>query len=272
MRALRGEERWAARMIEAELDCSVLQHDDGSLPRMYDLDVVLTDERRAAVEVTAAGDQEAIEQWNLMNGGERWIVPHLAGGWLVEVRMGSRWKKLETELPSLLAELEALTLPTLRVHKWTDSDLVRRADNLGVVAAFQSETSFPGSVYMTFDMPTDRAGGFIGGTQHQLAAWVSAFLRDPRCSDVLHKLASANAAERHAFIILPGFNTAPFAVNDLLLRSEPALPTTPPSLPGPLTHLWIASTWSSGVGMRWTPRGGWLTFDKLVDEEGIVTV
>lgn len=259
-------------MIEAELDCSVLQHDDGSLPRMYDLDVLLPDERWAAVEVTAAGDQEAIEQWNLMNGGERWIVPHLAGGWLVEVRIGSRWKQLETELPSLLAELESLTLSALTVHKGTDSDLVRRADNLGVAAAFQSATSFPGSVYMTFDMPAERSGGFISGTQGQLATWVSAFLRDARCSDVLDKLASANADERHAFIFLPGFNIAPFAVNDLLLRSEPALPTTAPNLPGRLTHVWIASTWSSGVGMRWAPGGGWLTFDKLVGDEGIVTV
>jgi hypothetical protein len=32
------------------------------------------------------------------------------------------------------------------------------------------------------------------------------------------------------------------------------------------------STWTSGVGMRWDPRLGWLKFDKGLDATGTVTV
>ncbi|MGZ4499074.1 MAG: hypothetical protein ACXVXD_01435 [Nocardioidaceae bacterium] len=52
----------------------VMQHDDGSRPRMHDFDLVRDGVVFAACEVTAAADAESIELWNLVNGsGERWI-------------------------------------------------------------------------------------------------------------------------------------------------------------------------------------------------------
>jgi hypothetical protein len=42
----------------------VVQHDDGSRPRMYDLDLVRESAVFAACEVTAAADAESIELWN----------------------------------------------------------------------------------------------------------------------------------------------------------------------------------------------------------------
>jgi murein DD-endopeptidase MepM/ murein hydrolase activator NlpD len=272
VRGPRGEEQWAARMIETALTAPVRQHDDGSRPRMYDLDVHLPSGGLAAVEVTAAGDSAAIEQWNLMNSGDRWIVERIHGGWLVGVTIGSSWRRLERELPALLAEMEQLGVPYLDVENGVTSGLEQRAVNLGVRRARQGPTEFPGSIYMTFDMPGERVGGMVPTSGDGLAIWLSKFLREPDRADVLQKLGFPSAEERHAFIFLPGFNTAPFGVNDLLLRNDAPLPTVNPDLPSPVTHVWVVSTWTSGVGMRWDPRLGWLRFHKGIDSTGTVTV
>lgn len=269
MRQLRGEEQWAAKMIEAAMLAPAQQHDDGSRPGMYDLDIVLPGGDIAAVEVTAAGDPVAIEHWNLMNGGDRWIVDTIHGGWMVEVHVGSSWKRLKAELPALLAELEMLKISAIDVGYATSNHLKRVAADLGISSASQSGTEFPGSIYMTFAMsPQEERDGDISDQGEPLATWLSEFLRKRQQADVLHKLASSGADQRHAFIFLPGFNTAPWAVNYLLIQQDPPVPIIGPNLPDPVTHVWAVSTWNSGVGLRWSPRLGWLTFDKALDNNG----
>jgi hypothetical protein len=272
MRNLRGEELWAAKMIETSIGAPVRQHDDGSRPGMHDLDILLSDERTGAVEVTAAGDQDAIEQWNVMYGSGRWIVESIQGGWMVEVRIRSSWKRLKEKLPALLAQLETAGIRSLRGEKGSSSPFSRVAGALGIENAHQGATAFPGSVYMTLAMPLDRAGGIVPDTGDALAIWVSAFLREPKQADVIRKLAVSKGEERHAFVFLPGFNTAPFVVNDLLWRRDATMPATAPDLPEPLTHVWAVSTWTCGMGFRWDPIFGWLTFGKGLDDQGVAAV
>jgi hypothetical protein len=62
----------------------------------------------------------------------------------------------------------------------------------------------------------------------------------------LEKLRAARHAERHLFVLLPGFTTAPFSASDLLMRPNAPLPDTAPRLPDGLTDVWIMSTWSAG--------------------------
>lgn len=78
-----------------------------------------------------------------------------------------------------------------------------------------------------------------------------------------NKLAASGAAERHAFVLLPPFSLAPEAAVDVLMQQEPALPSISAALPSEITHVWIASTWSFGHGMRWSPGQGWSLFSKL---------
>jgi hypothetical protein len=61
--------------------------------------------------------------------------------------------------------------------------------------------------------------------------------------------------------ILPAFATADFAVTDLLMRDDAPRPQLAPSLPQAITHVWVASTWTTGRGMRWSPTDGWQYFD-----------
>jgi hypothetical protein len=59
--ALRLDEEWARQVIEAELGVPVVQHDEGSMPWMHDLNAMYTEGRCAAIGVAAAADAEATE-------------------------------------------------------------------------------------------------------------------------------------------------------------------------------------------------------------------
>ncbi len=261
MRALGPEEEWARQMIHHSLGVPVEQHDDGSRPRMHDLDILYTDRPPAAVEVTAAADPASIELWNLMNSGDRWQVDGLVGGWLVTLDPVARANRLRRELPALLKQLEGLGISELRPRRH-DGTLEDAAWGLGIRSAFQSDTDYPGSIYITLELPRERSGGWVADTGDALAPWIGEFLEDPEHSDVLEKLARSGATERHAFLYLPGFTTAPFSVSDLLMRDGAPLPGVRPQLPTEVTHAWVVSTWTTGDGFRWSPDGGWMRFAK----------
>jgi hypothetical protein len=72
--------------------------------------------------------------------------------------------------------------------------------------------------------------------------------------------------EHHLFVLVPGFNLAPFAVNGLLIAPGAPVPTMPPALPAEITHVWTMSTWSSGDGFRWSPETGRARFTKIAPE------
>lgn len=249
-------------MIERALGVPVVQHDDGSRSGMHDLDIVFPDGQYGAVEATAAADAASIELWNLMNGGGRWIEDSLAGGWMVSVHPHARACRLRQELPHLLGRLERLGVAELRTRRRGDG-LEDVARDLGIANAGQSATGFPGSIYITLQLPTERMGGFAADTGDALAEWLGEFLVQPGQHDVLAKLANSGADERHALVFFPGFTTAPFSVSDLLMRSDAPLPLVSPVLPAEVSHVWAVSLWASGDGMRWSAEGGWARFTKL---------
>ena len=265
--ALRPEEVWASELIALALDAEVVQHDDGSADAMHDLDIRYDDGRIAAVEVTAAVDPEATVLWNLMNGDGRWIEPDLRGGWMVSLTPGARAKRVRAELPRLLRQLEDDGVAEVAVRRRQSSDeRLVLASSLGVRRMHQSGTDFPGSIYVTLDLPSERSGGFVADDSDALARWIGPFLADER-RDVCEKLAASDREERHAFVLVPGFTTAAFAVADVLFRRDPPLPSLDPDLPTGVTDVWILSTWVAGRGFRWSSTGGWSHFDKAAPSE-----
>lgn len=96
-----------------------------------------------------------------------------------------------------------------------------------------------------------------------VSVWIATFLNDAKQADVLSKLQSAGTDERHVFVVVPGFSTAPFEVDYLMMDDGSLLPRKPPDLPGEVTHVWVASSWDSGRGMRWSPHDGWNFFQKV---------
>lgn len=265
-RALRPEEEWARLMMESALSCPVRGHDDGSRPAMHDLVIQHPDGRRGAVEVVAAADSRSIELWNLMNGRRRrWVEPALSGGWIVDLRPTARWRHIKRTLPELLAALEAGRITDLRPCATSSGSLGRRARDLGIVSAVQGPTSFAGSIYPLIEEPLDDGTSYMSGPGDPLAHWIGTFLRDARQHDVIEKLRRADADECHAFVLVPSFSTAPSEVSYRLMCDDAWLPDMGPDLPSPITDAWMVSTWSCGLGYRWSTAGGWGTFTK-VDE------
>ena len=79
---------------------------------------------------------------------------------------------------------------------------------------------------------------------------------------MLDKLRRSGASERHAFIFVPGLTPAPWPVPYLVMADPVPLPTIAPDLPWEVTHAWVASTWSTATGLRWSPDVGWRHFLK----------
>ncbi|MEN3272641.1 MAG: hypothetical protein V7636_1402, partial [Actinomycetota bacterium] len=250
------------------LDVEVIQHDDGSVDSMHDLDIRHRDGRVAAVEVTADVDPEATVLWNLMNGGGRWVEPELAGGWMVELELRARAKRIRSELPGLLRQLEkgGVSEVSIRRSRSSSDERVEHASSLGIRRLHQSGTDFPGIIYVTLNLPLERSGGFVADDSDALARWVGGFLAVER-PDVCTKLAISDRDERHAFVLVSGFSTATFAVTDVLFRVDSPLPSLDPALPEGITDVWIVSTWVAGRGFRWSCSSGWSHFDKQAPTE-----
>jgi hypothetical protein len=235
---------------------------------MYDLRID-PEGRCRAVEVTACADPESIETWNLMNGGDKvWVVNDLHGGWVVSVFPSCRVRQLRAELPTLLRGLEEagianLDAPVGRTPAWLEP----LGERLGIAAVHQGPTSRPGSIYLTIELEPERTGGVVPSNGDAIAAWLGAFLREPMQADVLKKLRNSGVSERHAFVFVPGFTPAPWPVPYLLMIDPVPLPTTVPDLPSEVTDAWVASTWSTTTGLRWSPEVGWRHFSKTVAAE-----
>jgi hypothetical protein len=263
MRPLSDEEVWAQDCIRVALPGStVKQHDDGSEPGMYDLTITYPDGRIGAIEVTAAADAQQLELWKLIRRrGRPWIEPSLAGGWLVQIQPSARSNLLK-KLPDLLSRLERADQRFVRGSDSADQTSTL-ASELRIIEARQSPTDRPGSIYVMPPQRLGRMGGSSPVTGDPLARWLSAWIPDPSRSDNLGKLARSGAPERHLFVLVPGFNEAPFAVNDLLIAPNAPLPTIPPVLPPEITHVWTVSTWDSGDGFLYALETGWTRFVKV---------
>lgn len=267
MTELRGEEKMVAASIKATLGLTVEQHDDGTQPGMHDLNIITTGGSPAAVEVTAAADPDSIALWKLVNGrDERWTVPDLQGGWLLNLEPTTRAKRLFKELPAFLGELEGKGVTEI-LRQWRRQEapesIEGRARALGIVSGNQSGTAFPGSIYFTIEEPSERTSGVVDSTGGAVPGWVHGFLLDPHQKDVLGKLERSGASERHVVILVPSLTTAPFGVVDMLWKDEDdVVPKASPDLPYQVTHVWLMAFWTVGSGLRWSPHGGWERFER----------
>jgi hypothetical protein len=258
------EELWAAACVrEALLGTTVAHHDDNSRPGMYDLELHLPGSKRGALEVTAAADAECVELWNLTNGkSSPWRDPGLSSTWLVSLLPSARVNKLRRELRDLLLLLEQED-STGFFQPPRGHPMRARADALGVIRASRLDgAEEAGKIHFTIERPHEMTGGFVASDGDALAHWIGPWARDAKRPDNLRKLREADVDERHLFVWLPGFTTAPFSVAELLMRHEPPAITTPPDLPIQISHIWVASTWNTPFGLRWSSDEGWTSFAK----------
>ncbi len=257
---LRPDEEWARGVISRTLSLAVDQHDDGSRDGMHDLWIRYTHAPSAAVEVTAAADEDSIKLQKLVTPRAPLIVDVLKSNWLVYLDPavdGGKWRI--NALPRFASELERAGQRRVDVEADdVDGPWETRAHELGIAHASQIGNASPGTIYVMVDTRPGRSAGYVGDTGDPIAAWVGPFLRSER-PDVLAKLADSQARERHAFVLMPGigFTPAPFAVSELFFRASLPLPLTPPQLPEELTHVWVVPMRDGSAGCYWDPALGW---------------
>lgn len=264
MGKLRGEEAWAGACLEAALpDVEVRQHDDGSRPSMYDLDLVRRGEVAGACEVTAAADPQQIELWNLLNArGDTHIEPGLRGGWHLVLSSSCRVKELRTGLRPLLETMESRQIRRGGRESGPD-DVEEVVDRLGISYLCQRGTKFPGSVYFTVDPPRGTSAGFVPDTGDALCEWLETWIAERQQAHNIDKLTASGAPRRHLYVIQAAFS-APFQAADVLMRDSGPLPVRPLSLPEGLTDLWVMSAWSTGDVFAWDTSGGWTRHEKIM--------
>jgi hypothetical protein len=260
---LRPPEEWARQLIERTLGMTVRQHDDGSKPGMYDLDIISENTVIGAVEVTAAVEAEATAYWRAADHGEPWSDARIAGAWTVHTSPRASVRELRRRLPDLLVKFQDAGIQSYDApEEWDRRPPDTDAAALGVTSALHGPTDFPGRIYLMPPSDSKPIATFAAETGNPLIDWAVGWLRQPSQADNLRKLDAAAPAQRHLFLILPPLTVAPDeAVMVLLSGSDrPALPNEPPTLPAPITHLWIASGWNVPFGIRWDPDCGWSLF------------
>jgi hypothetical protein len=189
----------------------------------------------------------------------RWVERDLAEGWTVHVKPHAC--RLRRDLPPFLRELEQAGIRAFPVAEAELGKLPLPPS--GLISARQTETAYPGSIYVWPRQPTDEIAGFSPATGDALAEWLGDFLLARPREDVRSKLARSAAKTRHAFVVMSSLSGVPFAVTDLLIADDAPLPTVAPDLPEEVTDAWVASVWDTGVGFRWSSSAQrWQTFLK----------
>ena len=240
-------EPWARDVVAEELGETVSIHDDQSQPSMYDLRVGPKTAPLIAIECVQAIDEERAATWNVGPRRGSLTLP-VNGNWGVGITKNAIITKLKVALPSVLRSLESAGLWELRADpllKRDEPGLFRLLTDLGVRWLSCYDHGGNGRVFFSME----GVGGAVDSLGALLPSWIDLFLRHPTHDDVLCKLSSSGAPERHVFIAVH-LGGAPFAVESYLSRCH-VLPSQPPDLPPPVTGVWVVGG-QLAAGVRWT--------------------
>jgi hypothetical protein len=268
-----GDLEWKAGRVVARFTAEpVYLQDDGNLDGMVDIKIAYIGRPAAYLEVTSNIEAGYAAMWSeLMKGGHIPQVTPMANlrrNWSITLSEASHehWRPLHSQLPVLLASLEAKGITFQRVAalgtlKATQDSSVMRLVEFGVVELCSAPSQVgQGSV-------AEYPAGINGPSARSWPAfldWVSEILASPKLANKRDKLMKTGALERHIFIGITF--TSPEEVFFGLTIGEQGLPTTAPTLPPEITHLWLWNidggdrcvTWSADQGWR-DVRNHWAT-------------
>jgi hypothetical protein len=248
-------EQWAQQIIEKELNRRVVVHDDGSQPSMYDLRIGAVEAPDVAIECVGAVDSVFTETWNVGPGKGSFNLA-VKGDWRIGIARKARIRTIKRRIEPILQNLEEQEISEVRVGhflKRDDSGLLEELKSLDIqhVSCFRMPGT--GRVHMLME----GVGGGVDTTGNALPQWIEEFLRDPKQEDVLFKLRHTGAQERWVFVPVT-HRGAPWPLESYLTGELDCLPATEPSLPSPVTGIWVASTFGTH-GVRWDSVG-WRSF------------
>lgn len=264
---LSAEEEAAGKIVAKHLAGTYEARDvHGAPDATHDLDVVLADGRRVALEVTSAGDREIEELYRLLLG-QTWEAPTLRRHWWLgvpddprirvkalmrkivahldvleqhdveQVGGGLRHRQLPADSPPAVAEA-ASAIFDLGVHRATRLDPPKPGEAPLLMASLNSGVT--GSI--------DLLNKTVEGCAEKKAA----------------KLRAADGDEKHLFVWLLGSASGV----ELAMATLP-IPSSPPAIPAGVDVVWVASGPAypdapSGRLWRVRPPGRWEEIDASV--------
>jgi len=236
-------EALAKEVIEHVLPGSTMKFHFEQAHSNYDFDLLYSDGRLAAVEVTAAKD-EHIEGTvaTILNGRKGGpFVPrhHCRNDWIVHPTLGAKINSIRRYIDSYLAEVEAEGKNCFSAYRdLPKSPAVRRLFEYLQIEA--------GNV---FKWKTPGIGIFLPGqgTGPNPREVDDAVLREAQKQDNRRKLREAEHPEKHLFVCIDSRFYAPwYAIN----KGKPS--SLPIRLPKEIDIVWaVASTRSSGLYAVW---------------------
>jgi hypothetical protein len=223
---------------------------------MVDAIIRNTDGREAGLEVVSHHDSDFNRQWDaLEKRGHDYDFAGLEYRWAVQLKHRADVRRVLDHIHGLLATLEGETGSNRRTD-WDHVPSSRLMRQLGINMAYTFEGP-PGRV-------TLRSEGWSGWAgAGEIAEWVETFLASQ--PDVATKLDRHGGAEGHAFI----WTTigTDYSIQSVLENRSQGVPSTAPSLPSGITHVWIGGAMSSQRVLAWAPVAGWREVFRWADEQ-----
>jgi hypothetical protein len=259
-------EQAAARVVARFTGERVVLQDDNRLAKTADLRIDYSDGRLAVVEVVIDTDPrhaELVEQVARRSFAIPAAVP-LTRIWFASVTARCNFKRLERELPPLLAQLESdgeylfeMYMEPQQLAVMT-SPLVAKLVDLGVLTinSAPAQEEPPTKIRIT----PEGMGGPIDVPWEVFAEDLDGVLRSERLGDVWEKLALAEADERHLFLGVS--HSSRWSINFAVDHHQRELPPEPPRLPHPVSHLWLMPIPLAIRSIAWFPERGWIDLCK----------
>ncbi len=264
------EEEYVRACLSRTLGAPVEAHDDQSRSSMYDLKIMHADRPAAPVEVTSDVDSRTVSTLSSLTKNYNkglWEAPPLQHLWLVQVNKNPRLRHLWQHLESNLEVLENAGIHVFESGIWMHDrhgeNIIAAAQNLcrlGVESA-HSRPAVEGAPKIA--LVFNQNWGSWDGSGEDITTWVNDFLSSPRCEDNIKKLTVPGATEAH-LAVFAHMSAVPWSVWRGLLDSS-VVPLTRPSLPAPMTHIWIfPAPWGSPWGesaLSFDSCKGWRRFE-----------
>jgi hypothetical protein len=241
----RPDERRARAIVGAALGLQVERYEDGSAPGQVDA-VIMDPKGLVPLEIVADHDNVFNAQWDALEEIHHTIhVPGLRSRWSVQIRHGARVKRLVTQLPGHLLNLQEQSVQVPARPRPVPPELTQ----LGVLMLYPLEGGPVGNVHLQTQGWSGSAG------EGEPADWVELMLE--RHPDVVIKLDRFASHEKHAFLWMT--IATDYSSQFRLERKQPPLPppTLAPQLPRGVTHVWIAGSFNSQGCLAWFPDRGW---------------
>jgi len=241
-----SDEQLAGLLLSVVLGVQVRQHDDGSRPSMYDLDLTHSDGRQGAAEVVSTRDRHEIAQLAAATKlGYIWD-PHLTRFWWVQVDERANLKRIRPSVGRFLLSLEQQGIDRVPRNSW--GNLRERLTEISVEQCWSREPTerHPPGFYL---MPGPK--GAWGGDGEKIVREADDFMST--VPDVAAKLSASGASERHAVVVVTVDRFEFFVA----LESG-QVPTTPPKLPAGVDCLWLVTLKTPPLqAVYWMGDGPW---------------